>query len=166
MIVGSYASGLYGEPRFTNDVDIVVAYAAGDVPRITEALGEDYYSSETMLSEGLTQGTMANVIHLGTMVKIDLCPLRDTDYDRQSLRRRVRTELAGAAVWVQTAEDTILSKLLWARDTGSELQLGDVRGILSVQERLDLPYLRLWAARLGVAEQLEQLLAETQHEGG
>jgi hypothetical protein len=48
---------------------------------------------------------------------------------------------------LQTAEDTVLSKLLWARDSDSERQLRDVHGILSTQTGLDLPYLRLWAAR-------------------
>jgi hypothetical protein len=58
--------------------------------------------------------------------------------------------------WIATREDLILSKLVWARDAGSELQLRDVRSLL--EEGPDVAYLRRWAAELGVATQLEDAL--------
>ena len=160
MIVGSYAASRYGDPRFTNDIDIVVAYTATDAGRIVQALGDGFYASEEMLVEGLQRGTMSNVIHLQTMVKLDLCPPRDTEYDRVSLARRLRDEFDGVCVWVQTPEDTILSKLLWARESLSERQFRDIRGILRTRSDLDWQYLRQWAQRLGVAELLERTVDE------
>jgi hypothetical protein len=69
------------------------------------------------------------------------------------------------SVWTASAEDTVLSKLRWARTSESEMQLNDVLGILGVQRSVDLGYLRYWAPRLGVSEQLEKLLAEAEVEG-
>jgi hypothetical protein len=73
--------------------------------------------------------------------------------------------------YVASAEDTVLTKLEWYRMGGedfgelsravSEQQWRDVLGVLKVQgERLDLAYLRRWAAALSVADLLEQALAQ------
>ena len=55
-------------------------------------------------------------------------------------------------------EDLILSKLEWAKDSGSEMQLRDVRNLLAAN--CDLDYLRRWAKDLSVKETLESLLAD------
>ncbi len=55
-----------------------------------------------------------------------------------------------------TPEDLILSKLDWARETGSELQERDVREILAGVEDLDSDYLETWATQLGLSDMLEK----------
>jgi hypothetical protein len=62
---------------------------------------------------------------------------------------------AAAATWITSREDLILSKLVWARDTGSEMQLRDVRTL--IDESVDWPYLKDWAAKLGIAAKLDEL---------
>ena len=49
----------------------------------------------------------------------------------------------------------ILSKLVWARDSGSEMQLRDVRTL--IDESVDWPYLKDWAEKLGVAAKLDEV---------
>jgi hypothetical protein len=75
--------------------------------------------------------------------------------------RRVRVRLAGFDAWIATREDLVLSKLVWAEPSGSELQLRDVRAPLA--GGADLGYLRRWAADLGVAGMLEKCLDERHH---
>jgi len=53
-------------------------------------------------------------------------------------------------------EDLVLSKLVWARESGSEVQLRDIRNLLSADA--DLVYIRDWALPLGVSQMLEDLL--------
>lgn len=78
---------------------------------------------------------------------------QDTTEDAHELARRRTTTLAGVRLPVATAEDTILTKLEWARAGGSERQLADVRGILEVQgELLDRGDIEAWARTLGVLE--------------
>ena len=60
---------------------------------------------------------------------------------------------------VASAEDVLLTKLEWSLASGSSRQIDDACGIVAVQgERLDLEYLRLWSAELGVTELLERVL--------
>jgi hypothetical protein len=64
-------------------------------------------------------------------------------------------EFAGISTWITSREDLILSKLVWARDTGSEMQLRDVRTL--IDESVDWLYLKDWAAKLGVAAKLDEV---------
>ena len=66
--------------------------------------------------------------------------------------------LPGFQVWMVGKEDLILSKLAWAKPTGSELQLRDVRALLATGA--DVDYLRRWAPELSVSGLLEELLGE------
>jgi hypothetical protein len=80
---------------------------------------------------------------------------KDRPFSREELARRQRVELADAGnVMLATAEDTILSKLEWAKKRGgSERQMADVRGILDVRgAELDHEYIERWANILGVLD--------------
>jgi hypothetical protein len=162
MLVGSHASSIWGQYRATHDIDLVVAYQEHHVDLLVTALGTDYYISPEMLRGSLQHGTMSNIIHYDHGEKVDLWPLGDTEYDRVSLERRIPAEYRGVKVWVATPEDAALSKLRWAAGSQSEMQRHDVLMILRVRRDLDLKYLRLWALRLGVMEDLERLLAEAE----
>jgi hypothetical protein len=71
----------------------------------------------------------------------------------------------GVDVWVASPEDVVLSKLEWAKDSGSQQQMQDVLGVLQVQyERLDREYLRRWAEELGVADKLGELFEEVERQ--
>jgi hypothetical protein len=87
---------------------------------------------------------MFNVLHLEKLVKLDLIVRKDEPFRRHEFERRVRVRLAGFDTWIATREDLILSKLAWARPSGSELQLRDVRALLA--GGADLGYLRRWPA--------------------
>ena len=65
--------------------------------------------------------------------------------------------MAGVDTWIVSREDLVLSKLVWAQDSQSELQLRDVRQLLGLGHAADLDYIRAWASRLGVSELLDQV---------
>ncbi len=65
---------------------------------------------------------------------------------------------AGFTVSIVTKEDLILSKLAWAQDSRSELQLRDVDNLLAAGA--DTEYLRKWASELDVVNLLEECLRE------
>jgi hypothetical protein len=108
---------------------------------------------------------MFNVIHLATMMKVDVY-VAATEFDRSALSRHQLDSLfrtPGARQFsVATPEDVILHKLTWFRDGGqvSDRQWNDVLGVLRVQRDLDLTFLRDWAIRLEVTEFLERALRE------
>lgn len=80
--------------------------------------------------------------------------IKDTPYRREEFANRQRLDLGAFELWVVGAEDLILSKLVWARDSGSQQQLADVRSLLTARETLDVDYLARWATGLGVADTL------------
>ncbi|MCE5236940.1 hypothetical protein LLH23_00430 [bacterium] len=162
MLVGSHASSIWGVFRSTHDIDVVISYEQQHVDCLLQAFQDRYYISREMVEDGLQRGTMWNIIHFDYGEKVDFWRLGNDPYDREALDRRIAADYQGVAVWVASPEDVVLSKLRWAADSRSEMQLNDVSMILRVRRNLDLPYLRLWALRLGVMDDLERLLAEAE----
>lgn len=166
-IGGSIASGAFGEFRATNDVDIVADLREEHAAPIAAALGTAYYVDVESIRNAIHRRSSFNVIHLGTMLKVDVFLRKDRDYDLGALQRRVAhpaSLLPGApSLELSSPEDVVLAKLDWYRQGGevSEQQWRDVQGVLRVQfSALDLAYLRRWAAALGVHALLERALAE------
>ena len=101
-----------------------------------------------------------NLIHVPSALKADFWLLRPIPFEREMFSRRVKDAWFGETTWLATAEDVILHKLYWNRITPSDRQLGDVAGVVAVQQgRLDQAYLRSWAAELGLAAELEAALS-------
>jgi hypothetical protein len=95
----------------------------------------------------------------GALQKIDLIVLTSAEYEQEKFERRRRVEIGRQTMWMISPEDLVLSKLLWAKDSRSELQFRDVRSIITLQPNLDWPYLDRWAARITVAGLLREFRA-------
>jgi hypothetical protein len=155
MIVGSHASIYYGEPRFTQDVDVVVALTPPVLPSLLARFpAAEFYVSEQAAREALVQRGQFNIIHGASGVKIDVFISKDTEYDRLRFERRQRLPLVpGREAYFARPEDVILYKLLYFREGGSDRHLRDVAGMLSVSgPDLDLGYIAQWAGRLSLTE--------------
>jgi hypothetical protein len=163
MIVGGFAAILYGEPRLTIDVDIVVDMRSEHVGPFVAAFPiSEYYVSEEGIRDSLQRRYPFNVIQPKTGAKVDFVPLPRDPFTRAAFERRQRLEYdeAGHSATFITIEDIILAKLLAYRETGSDKHLRDARGVLVMQEEhLDLEVLRRSAMATGVLAQFEQLLA-------
>lgn len=100
-----------------------------------------------------------NALHLQSVFKIDFWMQQNSPYDQVRFQRRIQGDMFGYKVWITSAEDIILSKLLWYKTSPVlERQLQDVLEVYEIQEPdLDQIYLNRWAAQLGVAERLAQI---------
>lgn len=157
MLTGSVALSYYAEPRMTRDVDLVVELAGQQPKSIVALFAPDYYVSETDVSRAIAARTMFNVLHLAKVVKLDFIVRKDTPYRRREFERRSLVRMPGFEAWIVSREDLILSKLEWAKQSGSELQLRDVGALLAAGA--DEAYLRRCAAELSVAALLETCLS-------
>jgi hypothetical protein len=157
MVSGSTALGFYAQPRMTRDIDVVIDVTQDDASRLVAVFGEDFYADEDAVRRAVAEQRIANVIHLASMVKIDLIVRKDEPFRRAEFDRRRQCRLETGTIWIVSPEDLVLSKLLWARSSGSELQIRDVRNLLSSLESLDWTYLGHWAERLGISASLEEL---------
>ncbi len=155
---GSLASSLQGEPRATNDIDLVVDLSEADVGPFVAELGPDFDVDEVALRRAVREGRTWNIIHVPAVTKIDLFVRGGAPYDESEFRRRQRVEVRpGRSLFVKSAEDTVLRKLLWYRSGGavSDRQWRDVVQVLRQSRAvLDATYLDEWAARLGLRDLL------------
>ena len=99
---------------------------------------------------------MFNVIHFESVIKVYFIVLMNTPFAVSEFGRRSQLTVGDFQTTIISREDLILSKLVWAKNSGSEMQLRDVRNLLG--RDCDLDYLRAWAEELTVKETLESLL--------
>ena len=166
MIGGSQASMYYGEPRLTRDIDVVVDLRP---PHLPAFLGRfpagEFYVDEGAAREAIRRTRQFNIIHPASGLKIDVYVNPDTPYDRTRLGRRQKLPLlSGVEAYFARPEDVILYKLLYSQQSGSELHLRDVLGILSVSgPELDEAYIEEWAGRLGLSTIWGQIRKQATH---
>jgi hypothetical protein len=161
---GSVASALYGEARSTRDVDLVAAMLPHHVEPVLAALGDGFYADATAIRTAVAGRRSFNVIHLDTMVKVDVFIFKADAFGHSQFARRAPRQLSQddpVSIYVASAEDTVLAKLQWYRAGGdvSDRQWTDVLGVLKVQRgTLDRAYLEEWARELGLTELLLRAL--------
>jgi|SRR6185436_12755674 len=159
-ITGSWASTTYGMPRTTHDLDVIVSLTVESASALAAAFPPPFYADAEWIGEAAALGEFFNIIDPALGLKIDFWPLKDDAYSKEQFARRRQVTLFGRLVWMLTAEDIILAKLLWSKMSPSELQMRDVVSVWKAQQAtLDLDYLRTWAARLSVGDMLSKLTA-------
>lgn len=155
MLTGSLASIYYGEPRLTNDIDLVADLRPEHLPTLAERFPQDdFLFDEVSAAEAVRMHRPFNILHPGSGLKIDVMVCRGRDFSRLELQRRERVELLpGLTASIARPEDVILVKLEFYAEGASDKHLRDIAGILAVSgEQLDQAYLAEWAQRLGLAE--------------
>lgn len=161
---GSLASSLHGEPRSTNDVDLVVHLTEAAVDPLLAALGSDFDADPDALRRAARERSSWNLFYVPLVTKFDLFVLRDTPFDRSEFARRRRVEVRpGRSIFIKSPEDTVLRKLLWYRAGGfvSDRQWRDVVQVLRQSAaQLDAGYLDEWANRLEVTDLLTRARSE------
>ena len=158
MIVGSVAASFHGFSRATHDLDVVASLTPESVHKLADALGEEFYFDEQAALKAAAQHDVANAIHMESGIKVDFWVLHEDEYSRVQFSRRVCVDFEGIPACIASAEDTILSKLLWYRETRSDRQLSDVQAVLETnKDNLDWQYLGEWANRLGVDDLLKDM---------
>ena len=164
MLTGSLASAYYGVPRSTKDIDLVVQLDLASLRALLVALPDGaYYVSEDAAMEALHRCGQFNVIDLETGWKVDLIVCKNRPFSHTEFERRQSGEVLGVPLSICSPEDSILSKLEWARRSGgSERQLRDVAGVLQIRgSELDQTYIEKWARELGVQDLWEEVLSHT-----
>ncbi len=161
---GSLASSVQGEPRATNDIDLVIELSPSRVRAFAQALGPDFEVDEEALAEAALRRSSWNIYHLPSMTKVDLFIRRPGAFDDSEFgRRRAIDVRPGQQLLLKSPEDTVLRKLLWFRDGGgvSTTQWRDLVEVLRVGgSTLDHEYLRTWSVRLSLEELLQRALGE------
>lgn len=166
LIGGSVASSILGEPRATLDIDVVADLQLSQVQPLVEIMTGEFYIDDAMLIQAIDSKSSFNIIHLDTMLKVDIFILSQQPLAQIEMQRRqqlIMSENPPRTAWFATSEDIILQKLIWYRlgNQISDRQWRDVLGVMKVQaNQLDFNYLQEWAQRLNLLDLLAKALRE------
>src|SRR3989344_5377813 len=161
MLTGALTAVYYGRPRASHDIDFIVEIKKSDVKRVTDIfknLSSEYLVQPDSIEEAVTKKTMFNVIYLPTYTKLDFWLLTNTSFDQERFKRRKKVKLLGKNMVLSTAEDTIIQKLLWYKDSEIEKHIVDAAFTHQIQnKRLDKKYLIRWITKLNLTNNFRKL---------
>ena len=156
MMTGSMAMAIYSVPRMTRDIDLVVEVEPNDVDNIVDLFSGDCYIDSDSVRQAVDKRSTFNIIHNEWVVKADFIIKNNEEYRREEFARRQEVVIEDMTIFVVSVEDLILSKLVWGKQSQSELQLRDVRQMISTVSVLDWKYMKKWAIVLGIDALLEE----------
>ena len=154
LITGGIAATLHGRPRFTQDIDFVIAPTREQLDHLIDALDPDFVVNREAAQTALARRAEFNAIHRALIFKVDFWFATGDAFDTSRLARAKPVEVVpGLLAPVATAEDAIISKLLWLQQGATERSEEDIRGILRMSAgRLDLAYLDAMVKDLGLEQ--------------
>ncbi len=152
MLVGSYASNVWGVARATQDVDFLIAASPQQIEAFLRQLPDaDYYYDLATAVEAAKCSDMFNILEMSSGLKIDLIFRKPTGFSQAEFQRRTQAEVEGVQVYIASAEDVVISKLEWAKLGGSSRQIEDVAGIIKLRgNALDHSHIEKWVHDLGL----------------
>lgn len=165
FVGGSVASSLQGDPRSTNDIDIVISLHPSRVDAFADGLGADFEVDRDMLRDAILRSATANAFYLPLLTKIDFFGFGTSPFDESEFVRRRATTVGseGQTLFIKSPEDSVIRKLLWFHEGGetSEKQWRDIVSILRIGgATLDHEYMDSWSRALRCDSLLARARAE------
>ena len=156
MLTGSMAMNYYAQPRMTRDIDVVVALAPADADKVVDLFRPDYYVSAEAVRDSILSESSFNLIHNESVIKVDCIVRKNTPYRHAEFDRRKQIKIDNFSTWIASKEDLIISKLFWAKDSGSEIQMRDVQNLVATG--CDAAYINNWTRELGVSNLWQEMM--------
>lgn len=160
-VAGGYAVSVWGRPRSTFDIDIVIKLRVEQVAAVAvklRGLSKAGYIDENSAEGAAAKGGEFNFIHPESGLKIDFWVIKKDDkIGEQELKRRVPKKIDNQKIYFISPEDLILSKLRWHKESQSNRQLEDIESVLKFS-KMDLKYLKQQAIRQRTFDILSKLL--------
>lgn len=161
LISGSVAAMIYGEPRLTIDIDMVVVLRPEDVARLRDAYpSPEFYlpPGDIIAAEIGRERGHFNIIHSETILKADIYTARHDELNAWAFRHARPYPFDTTNIMVAPPEYVIVRKLEYFREGGSEKHLRDIRAMLAVSgEMIDHAALNEWIVRRGVEAEWKRL---------
>jgi len=152
-VTGSVAASVYGEPRLTADIDVVLLMRSADIPALRAAFPEaEYYiPPDQDIAAAIARGGMFNLVHHASQFKADIYLAARDPLHAWALTHRRRIDVLGDGAWIAPPEYVVLRKLQYFREGGSDKHLRDIRYIVAATP-LDRAFLESHIARLGLED--------------
>jgi len=150
MVTGSVAMSVYIPARFTMDIDVVIEIMPADAERFVAVFVDRYYINPNSIRRAVDNQSMFNIVDQKQGVKVDCIPRKSDDHSIQRFNRRLLATIDEVRCWCITKEDLILAKLMWARESHSEVQFRDISNL--AESGYDEDYVNTWKDKLRVSD--------------
>jgi hypothetical protein len=162
LLVGSFATNIYGIPRSTKDADFVVQLGDTSIHAIMEGLGEGFRLDPQMSFESVTGTTRYLITRPENTFTIEIFLLSDDPHDQERFQRRRQVTTANGNAVFPTVEDVIITKLRWATTLHRSKDRDDLQNVLAIQSaNIDWDYVHHWCDQHRTRELLDEIRRET-----
>ncbi|MBN1273956.1 MAG: hypothetical protein JXB26_16960 [Candidatus Aminicenantes bacterium] len=164
LVTGAVASVAYGEPRLTNDIDIVVDMSPAHIDVFKSCFPDnEFYLDVDSMKEAIKRCSQFNIIHPESGLKVDIIISKKDDFDQSRFARIKKINVSETkSADFAAPEDVIIKKLEYFKEGRSEKHLRDIAGMLKISpELIDRAYISFWAKKLNFSKIWEELLKKT-----
>ena len=161
-VTGGFAVSVWGKPRFTADIDMVIKLARHRkeiFAREVQTLFPEGYIDKNQIEAALASVGQFNFIEPGSGLKIDFYIAKENEFDKKCFKNS-RLEDLDYKIKLISPEDLIISKLIWYKNAKSDRHLEDIISVLEIRKDIDNKYLNLWIKKLGLEDEWKKI---TQH---
>lgn len=152
MITGSIAMNYYALPRMTRDIDIVIEIEKENISKIVRLFEGDFYVDQLSIERAVNNHGMFNIIHNEYVIKVDFIVKKALEFRQIEFHRRRQIVIDKVSMWIVSPEDLILSKLWWAKDSQSEMQILDIKNLMDSAKEIDENYVDEWVIKMNLTE--------------
>ncbi len=159
LVTGGMAVLIWGRPRFTADIDLIIYLKPekiNDLETALSSLGKAVYINKDSIKRALTNYGEFNFIDDQSGMKVDFWVLKNNPFENSCFKRTIKKKILDKSINFISPEDLILSKLIWYKQCRSSRHLEDIESILKIS-KIDEEYLKKWAEKLNLTESLEKL---------
>jgi len=161
-ITGGFAVSVWGKPRATFDIDIVVQLKQAQsfkLISLLRSLSGAGYIDEEAVEKAIRQEGEFNFIHPETGLKVDFWVITKNPVGLKEIKRAIPQTFNGQVIYFISPEDLLLSKLRWYKLSRSDKHLEDARSILKMMdEKIDKHYIKREATKQGILNFWQQLI--------
>jgi hypothetical protein len=157
-VTGGFAVSVWGRPRFTADIDLIVKMAKANKTGLAKELlkiSPKGYIDEEQIESALARSGEFNFIDPETGIKVDFWIMKNNEFERNCLKNTKKQDI-GYKVKFISPEDLIISKLIWYKQAGSTRHLEDIESVLKIS-KVQLKHIEEWAAKLDLERELGEL---------
>jgi len=143
-ITGGFAVSIYGRPRFTADIDMVIQISSLQADNFTIRLQKIFpkgYVDKKQINDALAQRGEFNIIDLESGLKVDFFIAKDSEFEKECFKNSQPQDLDYKVIFI-SPENLIISKLIWYQKSQSNRQLEDIISVIDIQKKLDIHYLK------------------------